>query len=159
MVYFTALWRYPDKSIDSILPTIDEPKSINILGLEQLTAEYKDASNANVSANYKNNLEKDLIKKKFANSEGESKFNIAVIDLNPYPGKSLDDILTLKSLGEPQWRIYKHNNIIEIVTRAVEDDEDFLNKPLKEQREITDKIAKEDLKKENDIPAIPTLLE
>jgi hypothetical protein len=154
IILYTAAWRYMDQDITKILPIINEPKSINVLALDQLTDQYKEASNSNVSANYKNNLEKDLIKKKFANNESQSQLNVAIIDLNPYPGTSLDDILTLKSLGEPDWKIYKHNNIIEIVIRAVEDNEGFLEKTLKEKRDITNEIAKSDLKDKAFIPVI-----
>ena len=42
--------------------------------------------------------------------------------------KSVDDLLTLGSLGQPQWKIHKSINIIEIIEMAIDKDSNFLDK-------------------------------
>lgn len=155
MIFYTILWRYPDKSLESVMPLIEPPTDLNILTLDKLTSEYSEASAANVSANYLNKLEEDMIKSKFINDEEEMQRQLVIVRLNPYPGKTIDDLLTLQNLGEPDWKIYKFNNLIEIITRAIEENPNFLELPLKEQRRITDEIAKEDVAMINDIDVLP----
>ena len=140
-----AAWRYgvTVSDIDSILPSISQPKDFNILGLEQLSTEYKDATNAKVSDGYLQHIEKELVQTKFANNDDARKLNEALINLNPYPGKSVDDLLTLQNLSEEQWTIYKSIHLIELVNIAIENDNRFLDKPLKQQRVAIDELAKE----------------
>jgi hypothetical protein len=155
LIEFIAVWRYNEVSdITSILPEISQPKDFNILTLNQLTSEYKDASNANVSANYLQHIEQELVESKFANNAKARMKNHAIIELQPYPGKSVDQLLTLKSMGEPEWKIYKSINIIELVSKAIEDNEGFLELSTKEQREIIDEMAKTDTEPE-EIEVIP----
>ena len=147
----------------SFIPEISQPKDFNILGLEQLSTEYKDATNANVSQGYLKHIEKELVQSKFANNDKARKLNNALIDLNPYPGRSDDDLLTLQNLGEKEWTIYKAINLIMLVDVAIEDNKDFLDKPLKDQRDIIDELAKEavDFNEDEEVistqPAAPTL--
>ena len=159
MIMMTAAWRYPDKTLDAILPTISAPKSINILTADQLTSEYKDASNANVSANYLNHLESEIVNKKFVNNEDERKKNLAIISLNPYPGTSTDSLLTFQSLGQPGWKVHKSINIISIVAKAIADNGGFLELNFQEQEKITDDISKEQVGFKEDEELIPTIVD
>lgn len=144
LIEYIATWRYGmTTKIDTILPTINPPKDFNILGLDQLATEYKDASNAKVSDGYIKHIEKELVRSKFANNDKDRKLNTALIDLNPYPGKSIDELLTLQNLGEEKWSIYKFIHLIELVDIARDEDDGFLDRPLKEQREAVNKLSKE----------------
>jgi hypothetical protein len=82
------------------------------------------------------------------------KLNDALIKLNPYPGKSVDDMLTLQNLGEKEWNIYKAIHLIELVNDAIDNDKAFLDKPLKAQREAIDKLAKDAVGFEDDVEII-----
>ena len=144
MVLFTAAWRYPDKEYDSIKPEIRAPRDLNVLTLDQLSNEYKDASNSNVSTNYKAHLEKEIIRSKFVNNERLMKFNELVIDLNPFFGRTIDELLTLQNLGEPNWKIYKSNNVKSIINSAIFKNPDFLELGLEDKIRITNDIAKEE---------------
>lgn len=152
-----AAWRYSvtDRVVD-ILPEISAPKDFNILNLNQLSTEYKDASNANVSAAYLQHIEGEIVQSKFANNEEARKKNEAIIKLQPFPGNSVDDMLTLQNLGQPEWKVYKAISIIELVEMAIEDNKDFLEKSLKEQREIIDEMAKEAVGFEDSVVAVPS---
>lgn len=157
LIYLIAAWRYGlTENIARILPEISQPKDFNILGLEQLTTEYKEATQARVSDGYLMHIEKELTQRKFANNDRARKLNEALINLNPYPGKSVDDLLTLKNLGEEEWMIYKHIHLIELVHKAIEADETFLDRPLIEQREVIDTLAKAAVTTDNP-PIIPTM--
>lgn len=164
MIEMIAVWRYgvTIDNIDTLIPEISQPKDFNILSLDQLSAEYTSATNANVSDGYVKHLEKELVQTKFANNDEARKLNTALIDLNPYPGKSVDDLLTLRNLGEQEWTIFKFNHLIELVDIAIENDKDFLDKPRKEQREAIDELAKDAVGFEDDpdvIPAEPPIVE
>lgn len=144
LIKLIAVWRYGiTDTIDKILPVINQPKEFNILGLEQLSTEYKDATNAKVSDGYLMHIEKELVQSKFANNDEARKLNDALINLNPYPGKSVDDLLTLQNLSEKEWTIYKSIHLIELVNDAIDNDKSFLDKPLKAQRESIDILAKD----------------
>jgi len=157
MIEMIAVWRYgvTTDNIDALMPIISQPKDFNILSLEQLSTEYKDASNANVSDGYLQHIELELIQSKFANNDESRKLNEARIKLNPYPGKSVDDYLTLQNLGEEEWVIYKAINLIMLVNIAIDENKDFLDKSLKDQREIIDELAKEAVGFEDDPAVIP----
>jgi hypothetical protein len=153
-----AVWRYSTVAkISDLLPSISQPKDFNILSLEQLATEYKDASNSNVSEGYKQHVELEIAQSKFANNEDARKLNEALIKLNPFPGKNTDDLLTLSNLpgGATDWEIYKTTHLIELVNIAVDDDKEFLNKSLKDQRDIINQMAKEAVGFEEVVSMIP----
>ena len=147
LIFNIAAWRYKEVAdISSIMPEINQPKDFNVLSLGQLTSEYKEASNSNVSDNYMQHLEREIVQSKFANNDLMRLKNEALINLNPYVGKSIDDLLTLQNLGEPEWKIYKAINLSELINKAIEDNDGFLDLSLKEQREIIDALSKEEIK-------------
>jgi hypothetical protein len=152
-----AAWRYGlTADVDKILPEINQPKDFNVLSLGQLASEYKDASGSNVSDGYLMHLENELVQSKFANNDNARKINEALIKLNPYPGKSVDDLLTLQNLGEESWVIYKAIHLIELVNMAIEKDPKFIDLSLNKQREIIDEMAKELSGFVEDAELIPT---
>lgn len=144
LIYNIALWRYGvvTAKVSTILPTIKQPKDFNVLTLNQLATEYKDASNSNVSSSYLNHLEGEITDAKFSNNEDARRKNKLIIVLNPYPGKSTDDLLTMGNLGAESWRIHVSFNLNRLVDMAIEDDPSFLDKELKEQREVINAMAK-----------------
>ena len=157
LIFMISAWRYGDThDIGDTMPAINQPKDFNILSLDQLTTEYKDASNANVSTGYLMHIEKEITNSKFANNDDARKKNNAIIDLNPYPGRSDDSLLTLRNLGEEDWVIYKYIHLIELVDMAIEEDNDFLDKSLNDQREIVNVMAKEAVGFNPDEEVIPT---
>lgn len=157
MIKITAAWMYMNgEDIEELMPTIVAPKDLSILSLSQLTQEYKDASNSNVSDNYISAIEESIINTKFTNNEKERRKNLAIIRLNPFKNKTIDELLTIRSMGEPDWKIYKSINIIDIVEQAIDQKKDFLYLSLKEQKEITDKIAMNTSGYSVDAPMIDT---
>jgi hypothetical protein len=158
LIHYTAAWRYGETGdVMKILPKISQPKDFNVLNLEQLTSEYKDASNSSVSSTYLAHIERELINSKFANDENARLKNNAIISLNPFAGSTKDDLLTLRNLGEPDWQIYKFNHLQELVEMAIEDDDSFLDKSLKDQREIINQMAKDQSGFEESLPSIPVM--
>jgi hypothetical protein len=146
LIFNIAAWRYGETSkIEEIVPSISQPKDFNVISLDRLTEEYKDASNANVSANYLQHIEGEIVQSKFANNEDGRKKNETIIKLQPFPGKSVDQLLTLQNLGQPEWKIYKSIAIIELVDMAIEDKADFLDLDLKQKREIINQMAKDEI--------------
>ena len=146
LIFNIAAWRYGETSkIEEIVPSISQPKDFNVISLDRLTEEYKDASNANVSANYLQHIEGEIVQSKFANNDEGRKKNETIIKLQPFPGKSVDQLLTLQNLGQPEWKIYKSVAIIELVDMAIEERSDFLDLDLKQKREIINQMAKDEI--------------
>ena len=108
-IFRIAMWRYgvTTSDINSILPEINKPNELNVLNLNQLATEYKEASKSNVSAGYLMHLESEIVNRKFANNEDARLMNQAIIRLDPFPGKSIDDLLSMTAMGEKSWVIYK----------------------------------------------------
>lgn len=145
LIFGIAKWRYgfETQDVKKLLPIISQPKDFNILTLQQLSSEYKEASSSNVSDGYLQHIELEIVQSKFANNDHARKLNKTIIMLNPYPGKSVDDMLTLQNLGEKEWNIYKAIHLIELVNLAIDDNDKFLDLELKEKREVINQMAKD----------------
>jgi hypothetical protein len=155
LILYIAAWRYGETvEVTKILPQIHQPKEFNILSLNQIREEYKDASNSNVSDNYLMHIEKELVNSKFANNDFARQKNDTIIELNPYVGKNVDDLLTLRNLGEKDWKIYKAIHLIELVNMAIENDEGFLDLEMKEKRQAIDTLAKKESGFVEDAPLV-----
>ena len=127
-----------------------QPKILPVSGVDFtmfsikfLMDEYKEASQASVSSNHKRQLEEEIVNTRFAGKEEERKKNLAIVQLQPFPGKTEDDLLTLQNLScVEDWMVCKSLFIDEFVQKAIEGNEKFLEMPHKEQREIIDEMAK-----------------
>ena len=152
---FGPRYDWNETKIKDIQPEIVAPKEFNVVSLDFLLEEYKTASTANVSDNYLIQIEKDIINKKFAAKEETRKRNIAIAELQPFPGRSDQDLLTLLNIGTEEWEIYKSTHIIELVDQAIADNVDFLNLSVVEQKAIIDELAQQARPKVNVIPNEP----
>lgn len=146
LVKSVALWRYStilNGRIDDILPDIVAPKEFTVLSLDFLTEEYKSATQAKVGDSYIRQIEEELINTRFKNNEPERLKKLAISRLNPLPNKTADELLTINNLlpREDQYKIKMALMIEELVTMAIEQNENFLQLPQNEQREILKSLA------------------
>jgi len=153
IIYITANWRYGtllNGNIIDILPSIDMPKDFSVFSLNFLTKEYKDAasssnSNSYVSATYLKGLEMEINNAKNRNNEKLRLKNNSIIKLNPFPKKTLDELLTIRTLyPNLSWKVYMSIAIDELVTKAIEVNDDFVYLDLDEQRMLIETIAKQE---------------
>jgi hypothetical protein len=148
IIYITANWRYGtllNGNIIDILPSIDMPKDFSILSLNFLTEEYKAASTASVSPTYIKGLEMEINNAKNRNNEKLRLKNNSIIKLNPFPKKTLDELLTIRTLyPNLSWKVYMSIAIDELVTKAIEVNDDFVYLDLDEQRLLIEALAKQE---------------
>ena len=136
-----------NSQIEDILPQIDAPKDFSVFSLDFLTDEYKAAAAANVSPTYIKGLEMEINNTKNRNNEFLRLKNNSIIKLNPFPKKSLDELLTIRTIyPNLSWKVWMAISIDDLVTKAIEGDELFLQLPLDQQRLEIEKIAKEESK-------------
>jgi len=171
---YITWWRYGEtlnwneKEILKVQPLIEPMKDadFSVLSLQYLTEEFKAASGGSgtqggskVSSNYLRELEVEIVNARFSGNEFERKKNLVIVRLQPFPGRNDDNRLTLQSLpGVKEWQIHKSIFIDELVQRAIEENEDFLEMELKEQREIVDKLAQEDFPETTTVEVEPTTI-
>ncbi len=159
LIYYTAEWRYRmllDRNVlMDYLPTIHPPKDFSVLSINELMAEYQEASNSKVSQYYLRRLEEEIANTKFGNNEMERLKNLAIIRLNPFPSKSADDLLTDLSSGSIRKEDWIKANYIELlVNKAIAEDEEFLSLTLIEKDEALNEIIARDY-----TIATPTMIE
>ena len=157
LIDYISRWMFITDPNNVVLPEIVPPKNFSVLSLEYLTNEYKAAVTANTSQSYQRQLEAEIVNKKFITKEDLRKKHLAIINLQPFPGKTVDNLLSLSNLtgGAEDWEIYKSTHIEELVDKAIVDDQGFLDKELHEQREVIDEMAKEKFEDEEMTPPEP----
>ena len=150
------MWGYGvDSDPEKVIPEITKPKDFNVLTLSQLSEEYKNASQSNVSDDYLRHLETELVAAKFINDGEKKGRELAVISLQPFPGKGPDELLTIQNLPSVQeWQIYKQLNIGDLVDTAIMEQKDFLSLSRLEQKAIIDEMAKKAVEPEEEPPAV-----
>jgi len=142
---YGALFDWNEEKIKEIQPEILSISGVDftVFSLKFLTDEYKAASQAPVSSNYRRQLEEEIVNTRFAGKEEERKKNLVIVQLQPFPGKTEDDLLILQNIScVEDWMVCKSLFIDEFVQRAIEENEKFLEMSHKEQREIVNEMAK-----------------
>lgn len=153
IIYYTAAWRYklvlePTQILD-YLPDIHAPKEFSVLSINELMVEYKEATNKSsgnsASSTYIRQLEKEMMNIKFSNNEEKRLRNIAIIELNPFPSRTADDLLTSASQGAVKKEDWIKSNYIEIlVDTAIKENEGFLELDIVDKNKVLDEIIRRD---------------
>jgi hypothetical protein len=147
IIELTARWRMStilspvllEQYIDGI--SISKPKEFDVLSMNMLMEELKQAGTSNVSVSYYRNIEAELINNKFSNNENERKKNMAIIKLKPFPNKTVDQLLTARAGNAiTQIDFIRNENIDDLVTIAMEENDGFLDLPFMDQLEIINQI-------------------
>ena len=77
------------------------------------------------------------------NNEDKRLLNMSAIKLQPFPKKSVDELLTIQSMYPSlYWKVYMALSIDELVMKAYEKDTTYIDKPIDEQRLIIETMAK-----------------
>lgn len=147
IIWYTAIWRYGSILSEDELKeyvngiTVSKPKDFSVLGVNMLMEELKAAAGSNVSSNYLRSLESEIVTTRFSNNPQEQKKQLATIQLKPFPNMTSDEI----SLGVANKTIQirdaiRNSNIDELVTKAIEENEDFLDLGFSEKLSVINKI-------------------
>jgi len=149
VIYFINEWRYsylvPDKKErQAMLPEIAVPQNFDLLPEDYLMKEVTDARNGKVNALLIATLEQQLAAKKFYNHP-ELASNIKLyFDLDPLPGISVDEKMTLisnKAITQEDFVISSY--MPAFIKRALREDPEFDKKDYQKQFEVLQGYAKE----------------
>jgi len=162
LMKFTSYWLYSSvmdtDKIDAYLGEIkvSKPVEFNVLSIDNLVEEYNRAKEVGANANYLKNIESEIINIKYARNEEERKKNMLIVQLQPFPDKTVDDLMTAKSIGAVREKdVILNQNIDMIVDKAIVEDDKFLEKTQDEQLDKLYEIIERDYL-ETDISLIPT---
>lgn len=135
---------YSFEEIEGMLPSIPVPEKYDLFSITSLQEDLKKAKDAKVNPVIQNALEVDFAGKLF-NSDPSIKDTVSLaLRLDPLPNVSEDEKMSrLSNKGiRPQAYIIS-SNITEFIQRAIDEDKDFANKPLKDQKAVMKKYADE----------------
>lgn len=152
VIYFINEWRYfflvPDaKARMEMLPNIPVPQNFDLLPEDYLMKEVTDARTAKINPLLIATLEQQLAAKKFYNQPNLANNIKLYFDLDPLPGVSTDEKLSmLSNKGCTQTDYIISNYMASFIKRALREDERFGEKNYDEQMKVLAKYAEEKIK-------------
>ncbi len=133
-----------EKQREEMLPVIPVPEKFDVVNTSMLLTEYQTAKTAGLNSIILAEMQKEISQKKFYANPDVADFVQLVMDLDPFPDKTIED----KSLMEASKLATQEDIIISVyisdfVKRAMEEDKAFAKKPIEKKREVIEKYAKE----------------
>jgi len=162
--YFTNEWRYkfilsPEER-EKQLPKISVPEKFDIISETYLADQIEKAKKSKSNPFIINALEIEYANKKFNTDAGIRDLVKTSLELDPLPSLSEDEkLVRLMNKGILQEDYIISCYIVPFVRRAVEEDNDFLNKPYAEKLEVLRKYAQEIAKKSSAAEKVKEKLE
>lgn len=149
VIYFINEWRYSTvipnaKKRREQLPNIATPQNFDLLPENYLLKEVTDARTAKVNPLLIAELESDIAAKKFYNRPSLAENVAMYFDLDPLPGYSADDKMSMlmnKGITPEDYVI--SNYMAQFIKRAVIEDKDFVKKPYAKKMEVLQSYATE----------------
>lgn len=152
VVYKTmAVYRYkklysPDDIIQYMVPVINVPEKFDILSSSHLEEELSKAKTNKINPILQNALEQEYATKKFNADPTIAAELMLVLKLDPLPNISEDEKMSrLSNKGIIQETYIISSNIHEFVQQALDEDKDFADRTLKEQKDKMRQYAKSQL--------------
>jgi len=151
-IYFINEWRYfflvPDaKARMEMLPNIPVPQNFDLLPEDYLMKEVTDARTAKVNPLLIATLEQQLAAKKFYNQPDLANNIKLYFDLDPLPGLSVDEKMSLisnKAITQQDFVISSY--MASFIKRALKNDSKFYEKGYDEQMKVLVGFADEKIK-------------
>lgn len=147
--YFVNEYRYsvavPNPQLRrELLPEIAVPEKYDLLSTRSSFEELKMARESNINSIIITQMELDIARKRFNSDDDTSEELVATLNLDPFPGKSMDEItagLTNGGIDKRDFIIWC--NLNQFVKSAIAENEEFTDLPLQEQKDIIGKMADE----------------
>lgn len=133
-------------TLDSNLPNINKPINFDISTASELINEMETNKKAGLSTSYIKQAQKDIIAKKFAGSQDVLLEMNLKIDLDPMPDLAVADAISLQSGAQKTFTeedFIIHFNISKFVERALDEDDQFINKDCDVQYSVLVGYAEE----------------
>jgi hypothetical protein len=125
-----------------LLPEIAVPEKYDLLSTRSSLDELKVARDSSVNSIIITQMELDIARKRFGSDEDVAEELVCILNLDPFPGKSMDEItagLTNGGITKSDFVIWC--NLNQFVKSAIAENEEFTDLPLIEQKAIISKMA------------------
>lgn len=126
------------------LPEINKPTNFELLTSSELIFNFKVSKDSGIDRNILRSQAIRIIKNENGSTPDTKNYQIAIIDLDPLYGFTLDEIDLGVSKGvirKVDWSI--HDNIKQFIDRAISENKDFLTKQNPEKIEVLEKFGLE----------------
>lgn len=137
IAYYRYAALYTQDEINEMVPHISVPEKFDMLSSDHLQEELKSAKEAKFNPILLNAMEREYAAKKFNTDPAVSDMVNLSLRLDPLPNITEDDKMSrLSNKGITLETYIISSNIQEFVSRAIEEDEGFAEKPLKDQKAV-----------------------
>ncbi len=137
------------EEIIEMLPKIAVPEKFDLLSSNYYLEKFQAARTAKLSPLILSAMEIEFTAKEFYNDDVLPKLMLCIDKLNPLPGMTEEEKMVIKSNGGTTAIDYiVSSNIVGFIKRAYDENDDFFDKPLKDQKTIIYAYADE-VKKAN----------
>lgn len=139
------------KQNEKNLPVINKPVQFDISSAMEMMEQLKMAKEAGLNPQYMREKQKGVNDKEFANDPELKRLMGLMIELDPCPEYSVEELDLLGGRSVPKKFIVIHHNIEYLVEQAIEKDgEKFFNLPKNKQFEVISKLADDLIEEEID---------
>lgn len=133
---------------DSNLPEINKPTQFDVASTSELINNYKSAKDSGLDRTFLRTREIEILSRDLSTNPDLKKYQIAMLELDPLPGFSTDDIMSLSSLGYiTKQDSAIHSNLKPFMDRAVQENANFITLDKSSQVAIFQRYADELLEK------------
>ena len=154
IAYYRYKDLYPLDEIDNMLPDTTVPEVFDLLSAQHLEDELVLSRKNQANPIILNALEIDYATKRFNDQAIRDKLMLS-LSLDPLPNMlETDKVLQLQNNGITQVAYIMSCNIQTFIENAIAEDEDFVNLPLLEQKQVIEAMAQAQIDKENKAKAI-----
>ncbi len=136
---------------EEVMPEINRPSDFDINSLNEMFAQLKEANDTSMNASYRKAKQLAIQNKEFSSHPDLQKRLNVIVKLDPLPQAPQVDIdAMLMSGATTKIAAIIHCNLDAFVTRATEENKDFLDWEYKKQTELLTKFA-EEMDEENQV--------
>lgn len=144
--WIMALWRYKtlysEDEISEMVPSVSVPEKYDILSSDHLQDELKTAKEAKFNPALLNQMEIEYADKKYSTDSSVRDKIQLILTLDPLPNIGEDDKMSrLSNKGITMESYVISSNIEQFIRRAIEEDNKFIEKDLKDQRLVMSAYA------------------
>lgn len=133
---------YSIEEIETMLPVINVPEKFDLVTANDIADSLKMAKDSKINPQILNAIEIEYAHKKFSQEPEIRDMVYLTLSLDPLAGVSEEDKMSrLSNKGITQLTYIISSNIQEFVQQAIEDDPDFAEKELSDQKEVIKAMA------------------
>lgn len=155
IAYYRYKNLYPIEEINKMLPQIPVPEKYDLFSITNMQTELNTAKTGKTNPVIVNAMEIDYASKRFNTDESVRDLVALTLKLDPLPNISEDEKMArLSNKGILLETYIVSSNITEFVQRALDEDQAFAGKPLKEQKKKLLAYANEIITKQDTAQAI-----